>query len=441
MHKDDPFSLPPSDRTIILPTPGRRPASGAAQRAAPAAAPRTAQPATPPETSGLSPLLAAANPLLDLVPQLRSTLQHADPAGLRDNLAQGIRAFETRAQTAGVRPERIIAARYALCTLLDETAASTPWGGSGVWARHSLLVMFHNEAWGGEKFFQLLAKLAEDPGTNRELLELMYVCLALGFQGRYHVADNGRAALETLRERLAQLLRRQRGEYERALSPRWQGVTVQRRALLSALPLWIASGVLGLLMLGTYFGLNYFLNERSDPVYARILALHAPASLAQQAIPAPPAAVPLARQPRLAGLLAPEIAQGLVDVRDEENRSIVTLRGDGLFAPGSATLSPAYLGPLRRVAQALETLPGPVSVIGHTDNQPIRSARFPSNWHLSQERARAVARALQDGAREPARFRIDGRADAEPLGPNDTPAQRALNRRVEIVVAAPASGG
>jgi type VI secretion system protein ImpK len=431
MSQDDPFSLPESDRTIIMPTPGGR----AGSQSPTSASVRDVLPLEPPpETGGLNPLLAAANPLLDVVPQLRAALQHPNPSGLHDFLAKGIRTFEARAQQAGVKPEAIIAARYALCTLLDETVTSTPWGGSGTWARNSLLVMFHNEASGGEKFFQLLSKLAEDPATNRDLLELMYICLALGFKGRYQVINDGKATLEALRERLAQMLRKQQGEYERALSPHWQGVEVKRKTLFTALPLWIALGGLGLLMLGGYFGLSYVLNETSDPVFAQIQALRV-----QSAAP-PSRPAPLTQKPRLAGLLEPEIKLGLVAVRDEENRSVVTILGDGLFAPGSATISSNYIAPLQRVSEALDALPGQVRVIGHTDNQPIHSARFPSNWHLSQERALAVMALLKAKARAPARYSADGRADAEPIGPNTTAAQRAQNRRVEIVLSAPTTG-
>ena len=205
MSQDDPFaSSPDSDRTVIIPSPGRR-ATTPAQAAPSSATPRIELGASV-LVGGLNPLIAAANPLLDLVPQLRSTLQHADPSGLRDYLAQNIKSFESRAKAAGVASEKVIAARYALCTLLDETAASTPWGGSGLWAKCSLLVTFHSEAWGGEKFFQLLAKLAENPAGNRDLLEFMYVCLSLGLEGRYRVIDNGKAQLNALTERLAQML-------------------------------------------------------------------------------------------------------------------------------------------------------------------------------------------------------------------------------------------
>jgi type VI secretion system protein ImpK len=89
---------------------------------------------------------------------------------------------------------------------------------------------------------------------------------------------------------------------------------------------------------------------------------------------------------------------------------------------------------LARIGDALAAIPGRVLVTGHTDGTPIRSARFPSNWHLSQARARAVAQTL--AAKVPAgRMVAEGRADAEPIAANDTATHRARNRRVEISVA------
>ncbi len=430
---DDPFAAPDHDRTFIKPTPGAR-------AAAPAPTPRPAPPAEPATgwnepvvaKAGLNPLVAAANPLLDLVPLLRTTAQHPDPAALRDQLAQRIREFETRARAAGVPPEKVIAARYALCTLLDETAATTPWGGAGAWAQNPLLVMFHNETWGGEKFFQLLAKLADNPAGNLDLLELLYVCLALGFEGRYRVLDNGRAQVESVRERLAQLLKRQKSEYERDLSPHSRAAAVKRNPVLAVLPVWVVFAVCGLLLLGVYLSLNYSLNGLSDPVFAQIYGVRSKAAPP----PAPPAPAPAPPpKPRLAQFLADEIREGLVAVQDEDTRSIVTIRGDGLFAPGSASVAPGYAPTLARLAKALAAVPGQVVVSGHTDNVPIMSARFPSNWHLSQERARAVLQLLASYGVPAQRLRAEGRGDAEPIAPNTTPADRARNRRVEITLA------
>lgn len=422
---DDPFAAPDLERTVMMPTPGGR-------GPAPAAQPATARTTTqfgnnfvPEEVAvtGINPLVTAANPLLNLIPQLRNTAQHSDPAGLRDQIVQLIKAFETRARAAGVTDQNIVAARYALCTALDETAASTPWGGSGIWARNSLLVLFHNEVFGGEKFFQLLSKLAENPQANRDLLELMYICLAFGFEGRYRVLDNGRSQLEALRERLAQILRKTAGEYERDLSPRWQGVMTSRPKILDVLPFWIAAALALALLLGTFVFYRFQLGDMSDQAKAQIDAIRVVTPTPVKAAPAP--------TPRLATFLAKEIAEGLVAVRDERNMSQVTIRGDGLFEPGSAIIAPKFLPLIDRIATELNKVPGKVQITGHTDNQPMRSMRFPSNWHLSEERARSVMRLLTQTVAAD-RVSAEGRAEAEPIADNASPDGRSRNRRIEI---------
>src|SRR6185437_14121734 len=173
-------------RTFVMPTPGQRPANTGSSFDNAARGADVAADLGAPDT-GLNPLVALANPLLALVPQIRTTTHLADPAALKESMSAGLRDFEAKARAAGIASERVLAARYILCTMLDEAAASTPWGGSGQWARHNLLVTFHNEAYGGEKVFQLMAKLAEDATANRDLLELIYAVLTMGFEGRYRV--------------------------------------------------------------------------------------------------------------------------------------------------------------------------------------------------------------------------------------------------------------
>jgi type VI secretion system protein ImpK len=323
----------------------------------------------------------------------------------------------------------VIGARYALCALLDETAASTPWG-SGIWAQQSLLVTFHSEAWGGEKFFQLLSKLAENATGNRDLLEFMYVCLALGFEGRYRVMENGRSQLDTLRERLSNLIKQERGEYERDLSAHWQSARINKPPILALFPLWVVAALSGSIMLTAYLTFSFLLNNASDPVFEKIEAIRVKALLPEPApVPAP--------KPRLREFLAAEIRENLVTVRDDEDRSVVTLKGDGVFAPGSATISESFLPTLGRISDALAAVPGHVVVTGHTDNQPIRSIRFPSNWHLSKERAVSVMQILAEKGTPASRLRAEGRADAEPVTSNSTPVDRAKNRRVEITLFVP----
>lgn len=434
---DDPFAPQDgSSRTFIRPTPGGR----GGTRAAPADPGRAVDAAAdlPGTDHGLNPLLALANRLLLAVPQIRATRQLADPAELRNTLAHGLRQFGTDAAARQISPEQITAARYVLCTVLDEAASDTPWGGSGVWAGYSLLVMFHNENYGGEKVFRLMARLAEDPARNRDLLELIHAALSLGFEGRYRIIENGAAQLEAVRDKLAQILRQQRGDHPAALAQHWQVPPQRRRRSLGWLPLLVAASVVALVLLVLHWGLASSLGDQSDPVFAQIQGLRLTPTAAAATLPPRPAEP--AAQPRLAQFLQPDIQANRVAVRDEADRSIVTLRGDGLFAPGSTTLSGDAEALLARIGDALTQVKGAVLVTGHTDSQPIRSARFPSNWHLSDARARAVGELLLTRRVAPERLRTEGLADGSPVAANDTPANRALNRRVEITLLGGASG-
>lgn len=424
---DDPFAAGPGARLIPNANDGddaRAPSRPPAQEGSLASAPAAF-------SDPRNPLVGAAGSLLNLVPQIRYTVHHSNPRWLREHLASEIRAFEVRAQQAGISPEQIGAARYCLCTALDEAAALTPWGSAANWAADSLLVEFHNETWGGEKFFQVLERAAKQPREHLLLLELLFYCLALGFEGRYRVLDNGHAQLDAMRRELAASIRRVRGEFDPALSPHWRDELASRDPRRSIVPLWACVAFAVVLGFGVFVALSLALAGRSDRAFSMIARLPVPKmqSVAAQSPASQPAPVP-----RLALFLAPEVRAGLVTVRDEADRSVVVLRGDGLFGSGSTTIIDRYEPTLARVADALDRTPGRVVVAGYTDNQPVRTARFPSNWNLSVERAQAVTRFLADRMHAPGRLQAVGRADADPIASNDTAAGRAQNRRVEITL-------
>jgi type VI secretion system protein ImpK len=430
MTSDDPFAGFESEQTIIKPNPGGRRRSGASYEYEPAGASWDNGANDAPLASAfslggsLNPLVAACAPLLRLAPQIRAMSQCANPTALRDSLARGIRQFESQARTSNVAQEQITAARYIVCTMLDEAASATPWG-AGVWAQQSLLVMFHNETWGGEKVFQLLARLAQKPAQHLALLELLSVVLALGFEGRYRVEGGGRRTLDAVRARLYQLIRDERGEPEHELSPHWRGLSTARRRTTDVLPVWVAGAFALALLVAAYVAMSFHLGRLSDPAFDTLASIRAGA--------AAPTVIKQAPKPRLAEFLAPEIRDGLVSVSDQVDRSVITLRGDGVFKAGSADITERFKPLLQRIAAALNAVPGNVMVTGHTDDQPIRSARFPSNWELSQARA-ANVRDLLAATVAPARLKAEGKGDANPLAPNDTPAGRALNRRVEVTL-------
>ena len=430
MSTPDPFAAFEPERTVIKPKPRlsgndrpqASPLSATSQRMGDSA------PLDMASVSVLNPLVSAASTLLGLISSLRNVRQPSNIPGLRSSLTQAIQRFEADAHKLGLDNGQVVASRYVLCTALDEAVANTPWGAQAGWNKQSLLVHFHNEAWGGEKVFQLLAKLAQDAKQNRSLLELVYCVLALGFEGRYRVLDNGRAQLDAVRQRLAELIRKDRPHPDPDLSPHWRGQGAGKTKLADGVPVWVAGALLALLLALLYLAFRMSLNYRSDTTFAAVSNLRVPnvQIVATVALPA--------KNPRLSGFLQPEIKEGLVTVLEESDRSIIRLRGDSFFGSGKAEPNTHSLPVLKRIGEALAQVKGDVQVVGHSDNQPIRSLRFPSNWHLSSARAESVRAALVAQVSE-SRMRAIGKAEAEPVAPNDTAENRARNRRVDIILA------
>ncbi len=452
MTIDDPFATADGDegdRTIIRPAPGgRRPGPSAApvppppSRPSDMPSPETA--AVLPSGTGLNPLEAAAAPLLGLIMRLKNTASHPDPERLRRRMIEEIKGFTANARDRGIPEKTVFRARYVLCTTLDEVVLNTPWGRASEWSENSLLITFHNETWGGEKFFELLDSIILDPRKNLDLLELMYLCLVFGFQGRYRLLDNGRSRLEEQRERAYNAIRTARGEFERELSPHWRGSVEEQNPLIRYVPLWVVAAVAAVLLLAAYALFSWLLNRASDPVLTALSDLRGETvtmvrrgGVTALPPPKPPPNANLTRVSQdLRRFLDPQIRQGLVAVIEEPDQTTIRIRGDGLFDSGRAEVKPAFQSLLVQIGKELNTVEGRVLVTGHSDNVPIRTLQFPSNWHLSKARADSVVKLLGAISNNPDRFIGEGRADTEPVAPNDTPQNRALNRRVDIILLA-----
>ena len=424
MRAEDP------DATIAIPTPGRRRDSAPVEL--PSAPPpgREASAADLGALGGLNPLIAAANPVLAVVPQIRHALRHPDPDGLRAGLRESLDAFERDARAAGTSDEARASASFALCALLDESAASTPWGKG--WASVGLLAERHPGSNGGEKFFELLDKLFGDVAANLTQLEFFYVCLALGFEGRYRDAANGREELAALRTVLLEQIRQQQAPHDGELSARWRGVTAPARRSSGGLVLWVAGSSAALLLAALYIAFSFSLGSLSDPVARDLAQLKVSDPAAVN--PSGKSGAARAATPRISEHLSAEIASGEVAVTDAAGSSTIVIRSDRLFASGNARLEAVVEPVILRVAEALDRVPGAILVTGHTDDVPIRTARFPSNWELSTERAASVVNLIAAKLQDPARLRAEGLADSAPVAPNDSAANRARNRRVTIIL-------
>lgn len=133
--------------------------------------------------------------------------------------------------------------------------------------------------------------------------------------------------------------------------------------------------------------------------------------------------------------LEAEIDEGLIDVETELNRIVIRIREKGSFPSGDARLNKEFLPIITKIHDVLAKTGGQIAVAGHTDNVPISTPRYRSNWELSTSRATSVVHELlKNGEIPPERFVLEGYADTRPLVPNDTSENRARNRRVEIIV-------
>ncbi|MDC8454352.1 MotB family protein [Marinobacter sp. DS40M6] len=134
-------------------------------------------------------------------------------------------------------------------------------------------------------------------------------------------------------------------------------------------------------------------------------------------------------------VLEPAIKDGRVNVSLEQQRIVIRVEEKGAFPSGSADLTWEFEGLLLEMADILVEIPGKLTIEGHTDDVPIRTQRFYSNWDLSAARAAAVANALlAEGRLEPARLAVTGLASTEPRVPNTSSENRTKNRRVEIII-------
>jgi type VI secretion system protein ImpK len=449
---DNPFLEPDrNDRTVIRPRPGgvRRPAGIdspppeqlAIARMTPveAAGPDSIDSAA----TGLDPLVAAAMPLLQLIARLRNTVHQPDPADLRERAVGAMRRFEQRVRDAGLPIELLRPAHYALCASVDDVAQNTPWGSTGIWDSQPLGITFHQDNRGGERFFILLAQMRQNPGRFLPVIELMYLCLSLGFQGRYRVSPRGPAELERLREETYALILRQRPGADPELSPHWKGVAAPYRPLRPIVPVWVAGSAAAAIIAGFFVWVSLSLNAASDEIFARMLnapPMRMPQIARAAAVePPPPPAIPPKADP-LCAFLQPEIEHGLIEVLCNRSTPIVRIRNRGMFAAGSAVVEPRFVPLLERVGHALSTEPGKIEVIGYTDNRPIlHNIEFPSNFKLSVARAEAAKNILGGAVGDGQRLSSEGRGEADPIASNATVEGREQNRRIEIVLHRPSS--
>jgi type VI secretion system protein ImpK len=418
------------------PVPGRPPAQ------------RTGQLAETPDINQIrvanrNPISRAAAPLLLLLGRLHLTMTDAQFDQLMRDVYNAIKTFEKELRNAGITDDQIRSAAYALCATSDDIVQNLPSAGRHQWTQYSMLTQFFGQATGGVEFFQLLEKAKQDPGRNYGVLEVMHACLSLGFYGKYRAIQGGQQGLERERRDLHEILRRVRPRPGDDLSPHWRGLELMQRRTGFTVPLWSVAAVTAALLLGGYVTLMLLLASGSEVVAGRAASLYptGPVELARAGYqPKPPPAPPPPEDAPI-DTVSDQLA-GLDGVEISQAGPAIMLRMRAQFDVAAATLRPEFQLLVEQVGRTLDKVDGEILVVGHTDSDPIRNnPRFPTNWHLSVERAKSVAAVMQSILENPDRVQTEGRGADEPIAPNTSRDGKALNRRVEVFLKPSGGGG
>lgn len=393
------------------------------------------------DMAAINPLVSAASPLLWLAGRLIESAPPEDIPEFRSRVMDEIRNFETSAMTKDV-PDRLIrVSRYALCATIDDIILSTRWGAASGWASSSLVGVLYNETWGGERFYDLLQQVSQQPEQNVDALELLAICLAIGFSGKYRVMEGGQGQLQRLRHDLYRTIRRIRGPYERNLSAAWQTIAAPHRPPLSMVAPWAIALLLLLLLIGLWAFSSITLQSDVERSAQQIRALvpTIPVVVEKAGIPDIPAPVPPVRKTqieRISEVLAPEIAAQRTEVVQVGEEIVIRMLAAS-FPSGGLDLAATEEPVVTQIGAALNPEPGRITVLGHTDNVPVGAgSALGNNMDISVARARSAAQMLQHHLDDPGRVVFEGRGEDDPIVANDTAEGRARNRRVEFRIPA-----
>jgi len=389
-------------------------------------------------TVAANPLMRASASLLLLLGRLRASLSRAVAGQLMDQVAQAIQQFEIDARAAGAPADQVNAGKYALAACADDIVQNLPSDDRQVWTQYSMLVRFFSERTGGVRFFQELERAKQNPVVNLGLLEVMHACLSLGFEGVYRTAG-GAGALQGVRRDLYETIRRAQTKSIEDLSPHWRGQTIALAGSRLQAPIWAVAAVAGVILLGTYLFLRNMLSGQAEAVAMKMAQVHPDTEIAiarETAVKPPPDPVvkTSTQLERVRAALADEILSGKVNADQTATRILIRIGSLVLFPSGGATVNSSFAPIAKKVALSLDKEPGAIQIDGYTDNDPIRTVAFSSNFALSEARAKSVAGLLKGDLAHPERIEVAGKGTDNPVAPNDTEANKSKNRRVEISI-------
>jgi type VI secretion system protein ImpK len=447
---ENPFVEPEDDRTIIRPSPGGR-RVGDVRTAQDGRARRgRADPATteaPPVFQIGSDLLGAiAEPLIVLLARIRIASGNPPAIDLEQRVVQALHLFERRSRDAGIDAAQIRAGSAILCASLDEAVSNTPWGARAGWHASSLATKFHHKTDVSEAVGDILRRSRQEPERWMSVLRLLYLCLSLGLEGRRSATQFHDDRFKDVRREVYEIIKQAKQSADAELSPVWRGVYAPARANGMRIPLWVILSATLATVVGLFMWCTILVNQQSDELFAQFSQappsgppqiIRATTVQALQPVPKP---AKVTRVDRFRTQLASLVESGKLTVLGDESNVTFRIGSHSLFPAVSATLQTGGAALLEQVSDAIKRVaadgagPEQIQINAYTDNQPVRTVKFPSNYKLSAARAEAIRAALVRVIGPGPGITAEGRADADPIDTNTTVSGRDANQRAEIVV-------
>ena len=221
----------------------------------------------------LNPMTDAATPLLGMALHVRRLTQPPDVDQLYGQVVADIQAIDQKLNEQGYDQATRLTYRYVLCSFIDEMVLGTDWGSNSCWYSTSLLAKFHNEGRGGEKVFAIITRLESEAERYRELLAFIYLCLCLGFQGRYRAMENGSGPYQKVIARLHHTLQQFDNHPDGPLGPGQCPDYVVREPSPKPAPLWHIFAGFAATMAIAYFAYSHQLAKRTADVLDQLSQL------------------------------------------------------------------------------------------------------------------------------------------------------------------------
>lgn len=221
--------------------------------------------------AGLNPLVDAAAYLFSSIGKLKLLKNYQNLTKLQKELMTEVTTFEASAKAYGYTSEYIMVGRYALVATIDDIISNTSWGNQGQWDHHSLLDIYSQDSVREDRFFMLLERITKDPKVYIDVMELMYICLSLGYKGSYRNTTENYQQLETITHSLYQHIRAFQGDYSKSLSPNPVRLKTHSTTHVPKISYWFTFFMTASIILLLFIGLGFTLENISNQAYEELM--------------------------------------------------------------------------------------------------------------------------------------------------------------------------